>query len=176
MIRPQSPRNEQASTLTLDPSLQSVVICDLRSRRTLIYDHFFHSWIWRLPGLQAVLTLGPSRITGRMAETGVISKASSSTCLTPGQGRLKQLGMDELGTLRHLSQAMRSLHTAASVEMDFLQGSQSKFPRESGRCHVAFSNQPPKSENIASIAFSSRRVTQAQGEGTQTPLLYERRL
>ena len=102
LILPQSPQKEQANTLILDPSLQFVVICDLGSSRTLIYDHFFHSWIWRLPGLQAVLTLGPSRITGRMAETGVISKRSLSTCLTPGQGRLKQLGMDELGVLRHL--------------------------------------------------------------------------
>ena len=102
LILPQSPQKEQANTLILDPSLQFVVICDLGSSRTLIYDHFFHSWIWRLPGLQAVLTLGPSRVTGRMAETGVISKRSLSTCLTPGQGRLKQLGMDELGVLRHL--------------------------------------------------------------------------
>ena len=122
-ICPQSPRKEQANTLISDPRLQFVVICNLRSCRNLIYDHFFYSWIWRLPALQAVLTLGPSCITGRMAETRVMSKASSSTCLTSGQGRLKQLGMDELGALRHLSQATWSLHMTASVEMDFLQGS-----------------------------------------------------
>lgn len=45
MILPQSPQKEQANTLILDFSLQFVVICDLGSPRTLIYDHFFHSWI-----------------------------------------------------------------------------------------------------------------------------------
>lgn len=91
--RPQGPRKEQASTLTLDPSLQCVVICDLRSHRTLIYDHFFHSWIWRLPGLQAVLTLGPSRISGRMAETGGHHKGFLEHMPDTGVRRLKQLGM-----------------------------------------------------------------------------------
>lgn len=47
--------------------------------------------------------------------------------------------------------------------------SQSKFPREPGRCYLAFSNQPQKSENIASITSCSRRLTPVQGEGTQTP-------
>ena len=162
-IHPQSPRKEQANTLILDPRLQFVVICDLRSRRNLIYDHFL------LMDLEVACIAGSSHSGSIMHHRqdgwdwghlkGFLEHMSDTWARetqTAGDGWVG-------GLEAPLSGYVVSAH--GSLCRDGLLTGQLSAPRASSQENLGDATWPQKSENIASITLSSRRSRRLRVRG-----------